>query len=273
MWGYDRVVIVPALKAVVICLYAWVQIPLPLMIFYAPLLQFELLEKEPNCAFDLFFPFFGLTEFDDATVWLLGLLGVWQVISFYKTTVRVKENLDFKQETLMSDLITGNNFNYISVLNTLFTLIFLSNFSGLLPYTQTLTSQLLFTLILSFVILLVIWTQSFFSNKILMLNHYLPQGAPLVLISFIIIIELISQLSRVISLSVRLFANMTSGHALLKILAGFGLGTLGLVGVWEGLFIFPILIIFIITILELIIAFLQTYVFITLLLIYINEQE
>lgn len=131
----------------------------------------------------------------------------------------------------MSDLITKNNFNYISVLNTLFTLIFLSNFSGLLPYTQTLTSQLLFTLILSFVILLVIWAQAFFSNKILMLNHYLPQGAPLVLISFIILIELISQLSRVISLSVRLFANMTSGHALLKILAGFGLGTLGLIGI------------------------------------------
>lgn len=64
-----------------------------------------------------------------------------------------------------------------------------------------------------------------------MLNHYLPQGAPLILISFIILIELISQLSRVVSLSVRLFANMTSGHALLKILAGFGLGTFGLVGV------------------------------------------
>ena len=243
------------------------------MIFYAPLLQFELLEKGPNCDFDVFFPFVGLTEFDDATVWLLGLLGVWQVISFYQATVQVKGNLDFKQETLMSDLITKNNFNYISVLNTLFTLIFLSNFSGLLPYTQTITSQLLFTLILSFVILLVIWAQSFFSNKILMINHYLPQGAPLVLISFIILIELISQLSRVISLSVRLFANMTSGHALLKILAGFGLGTLGLLGVWKVLFVFPLVIIFIITLLELIIAFLQTYVFITLLLIYINEQE
>lgn len=118
-----------------------------------------------------------------------------------------------------------------------------------------------------------VWLHAAFSNKILMINHFLPNGAPLILIPFIIVIELISNLSRIISLSVRLFANMTSGHALLKILAGFGLAALCLVGVWKSILIFPFAIIFIITILELIIAFLQTYVFITLTLIYINEQE
>jgi len=56
-----------------------------------------------------------------------------------------------------------------------------------------------------------------------MLNHFLPNGAPLVITPFIILIELISNFSRIISLAVRLFANMTSGHALLKILAGFSL--------------------------------------------------
>jgi F-type H+-transporting ATPase subunit a len=106
-----------------------------------------------------------------------------------------------------------------------------------------------------------------------MFNHFLPSGAPLILTPFIIIIELISNSSRLISISVRLFANMTSGHALLKILAGFGIGTLMLSGVWKMLFLFPFIIIFVITVLEIIIAFLQTYVFITLLLIYINEQE
>jgi F-type H+-transporting ATPase subunit a len=173
----------------------------------------------------------------------------------------------------MRDLITVKNFNYISVLTSLFFIIFTSNFSGLLPYTQTVTSQLLFTLVLSFLTMFLIWLHTVVHNKILMLNHFLPNGAPLLLIPFIIIIELISNISRVVSLAVRLFANMTSGHALLKILAGFGLGALSLVGAWGSLFVFPVLIIFIITLLELIIAFLQTYVFITLTLIYINEQE
>ena len=56
-----------------------------------------------------------------------------------------------------------------------------------------------------------------------MFNHFLPNGAPLIITPFIILIELISNFSRIISLAVRLFANMTSGHALLKILASFGL--------------------------------------------------
>jgi len=61
-----------------------------------------------------------------------------------------------------------------------------------------------------------------------MFNHFLPQGSPLIITPFIIIIELISNFSRIISLAVRLFANMTSGHALLKILASFGLGAISL---------------------------------------------
>jgi len=106
-----------------------------------------------------------------------------------------------------------------------------------------------------------------------MFNHFLPNGSPIVITPFIIIIELISNFSRIISLSVRLFANMTSGHALLKILASFGLGALGLVLIWKSFISAAIVIIFIITLLELLIAFLQTYVFVTLLLIYISEQE
>jgi F-type H+-transporting ATPase subunit a len=62
-----------------------------------------------------------------------------------------------------------------------------------------------------------------------MLNHFIPNGSPILITPFIIAIELISNLSRIISLSVRLFANMTSGHALLKILAGFGIGCFSII--------------------------------------------
>lgn len=246
---------------------------LMLQIFFAPLLQFELIEKIPHCGFDYFFPSLGLSEFDSTFLWLLSALGVWTIFEFYHETNKFKFILDFKYEHLMSDLIKMGNFNYLTFLAVLFFVIFSSNFSGLLPYTQTITSQLFFTLIISFITMLLIWGHSFSINKILMFNHFLPNGAPLILLPFIILIEMISNLSRLVSLSVRLFANMTSGHALLKILAGFGLQTLTLPVIWKALIMFPLIIIFIITILEIIIAFLQTYVFLTLTLIYISEQE
>ncbi len=93
------------------------------------------------------------------------------------------------------------------------------------------------------------------------------------IIPFIILIELVSNASRIISLSVRLFANMTSGHALLKILSGFALVAFSMLFFWKILIIFPVLIIVIITALEMLIAFLQTYVLVTLVLIYTGEQE
>ena len=86
-------------------------------------------------------------------------------------------------------------------------------------------------------------------------------------------IEIISNFSRLISLSVRLFANMTSGHALLKILAGFGIGAFSLTAAGSLLCLFPVGVIFVVSMLELLIAFLQTYVFVTLILIYVSEQE
>ena len=93
------------------------------------------------------------------------------------------------------------------------------------------------------------------------------------IVPFIILIELVSNASRIISLSVRLFANMTSGHALLKILSGFALVAFSMLFFWKILIISPIFIIVIITALEMLIAFLQTYVLVTLVLIYTGEQE
>jgi len=77
--------------------------------------------------------------------------------------------------------------------------------------------------------------------------------------------------SKVFSLAIRLFANMMSGHTLLKILIGFGYNILGLLGVFSIFSIIPIGIVFIVMFLETAIAFLQAYVFIVLLSIYINE--
>lgn len=215
----------------------------------------------------------GFTEFDVNTFYLSLIMGAWQINTFYDNTSFGDTNLDFNQEELISSLINKKNYNYNDLIGLYFCLIFSANFVGLVPYTQTITSQLAVTLFLSMTIMLTVWLHAFYDNKISMLNHFLPSGSPIIITPFIIVIEIISNLSRIVSLSVRLFANMTSGHALLKILASFGVGALSLTAAWGFLFIFPVGIIFIVSILELIIAFLQTYVFVTLSLIYVSEQE
>ena len=136
------------------------------------------------------------------------------------------------------------------------------------------TAQLVFTVILAVVGVFIVWAYGIYHNKILALNHFLPMGAPLFLAPFIIIIELISNFSRLVSLPVRLFANITSGHALLKILAEAATGLfLCLLGFVKGSIVVPICVIIVISVLEVIIAFLQAYVFVTLLLIYVSEIQ
>jgi F-type H+-transporting ATPase subunit a len=132
---------------------------------------------------------------------------------------------------MLIDSVSSKNYNYIILINFFFTTIFICNFAGLFPYSQTITAQIAFTFAFSMLIILTIWFNSFFANKILIFNHFLPNGSPLVIIPFIILIELVSNLSRIISLAVRLFANITSGHALLKILAGFTIAAFAVVGV------------------------------------------
>jgi len=237
---------------------------------FGPLHQFDLNELSPFCAWDL-----GLIPIDTfifIIVIVAGFTSCWQVYEFFFEWVQI-HIVDFDLETLIKDLIKKVNYMYIDNIITIFIIIFCCNIIGLLPYTQTLTAQLICTLFLALFTILTIWLHSLVQLKMAILNHFIPAGTPLVLAPFIISIEIISNASRIISLSVRLFANITSGHALLKILAGFGLLTLSITSVWKFLLLFPWVIILIITFLELLIAGLQTYVFVTLILIYISEFE
>ena len=240
---------------------------------YGPLAQFDVLENPPVACYSIIDIFFGQTELDMALFLISLFLICWQLFEYYTEKARRDHVLDFDDEIIVSDIISQKNYNYNEFITVYFSIIFACNLFGLLPYSQTVTAQIIFTIFLALLSLFTIWLHSWYSNKILMLNHFLPAGAPIVITPFIILIELISNLSRIVSLSVRLFANMTSGHALLKILASFGLIACGLLAFWKVLVIFPVLIIFIITILELLIAFLQTYVFVTLTLIYVSEIE
>jgi F-type H+-transporting ATPase subunit a len=153
---------------------------------------------------------------------------------------------------------------------TLFVFVLFSNFFGLLPGSFTVTSQIAVTLALACLVILTVIVTGFATHGIGFLKLFVPH-APFLLLLLLVPIEIISFLTRPISLSVRLFANMLAGHTMLKVFAGFVimLGSAG--GVFAALSLAPMALIVAITALELLVAFLQAYVFAILTCIYLNE--
>jgi F-type H+-transporting ATPase subunit a len=136
---------------------------------------------------------------------------------------------------------------------------------GMLPYTFTVTSHIIVTFALAAVIFIGITIIGFVNHGVGYLKLFIPSGVPLFLLPLIIIIEIISYLSRPVSLSVRLFANMMAGHTMLKVFGGFVI-SLGIIGGW-----LPLSFTVALTSLEVLIAFLQAYVFAILTCIYLND--
>lgn len=168
----------------------------------------------------------------------------------------------------------GNKvYKYIALLNTIFFMILFSNLLGLIPFNFALTSHIITTFTLGFSIFLGITILGIIIQRNNFIYLFLPTGVPLFLKPFLFLIEIISYISRVFSLSIRLFANIMAGHALLNILSSFGV----LLYLKNNLFFYrifaliPILLVFIITILEVGIAFLQAYVFLVLVCIYFRD--
>jgi len=175
----------------------------------------------------------------------------------------------------MQDSVSIKKHSLVSLYFFLFLFIFLSNILGMIPFSITITSHLILTLsyALSFFIGINIIGINYQKEKWFKL--FLPEGVPLFIIPALFVIELVSYFARVISLSVRLFANMLSGHILLKILIGFvwsiGIATSSISIIWSVAALLPLSVVFCVTFLEIVIAFLQAYVFFVLLSIYLND--
>ncbi|HEY4125395.1 MAG TPA: F0F1 ATP synthase subunit A, partial [Rhizomicrobium sp.] len=153
---------------------------------------------------------------------------------------------------------------------TLFFFVLFSNFFGLIPGVFTVTSQIAVTFALAALVILTVILVGFARHGIGFLKLFVPK-APFALLLLLVPIELISFLTRPISLSVRLFANMLAGHTMLKVFAGFVIALGGAGGILSVLSIAPMLLIIAITLLELLVAFLQAYVFAILTCIYLSE--
>jgi F-type H+-transporting ATPase subunit a len=154
---------------------------------------------------------------------------------------------------------------------TLFMFVLFANLIGLIPYSFTVTSQIIITAALALTVFLIVVVYGFWRNGLHFLNLFVPKGVPKAILPAIVIIEVLSFVSRPVSHSVRLFANMLAGHITLQVFAGFiimlaGAGILG----WFGA-VLPFAMVVALTALELLVAFLQAYVFAILTCIYLND--
>jgi F-type H+-transporting ATPase subunit a len=154
---------------------------------------------------------------------------------------------------------------------SIFMLVAVSNLIGIIPYTFTISSHIIVTAALALMVFLTVLIYGFYKNGLKFFKLFVPSGIPIVILPLVVAIEVISFLSRPVSHSVRLFANMLAGHITLKVFASFVtmLGAFGLVG-WFGA-ILPLALVIALTALELLVAFLQAYVFAILTCIYIND--
>jgi F-type H+-transporting ATPase subunit a len=175
---------------------------------------------------------------------------------------------------VVKETIGGSNresVKFFPFIFTIFLTILLANALGLIPYGTTVTSYLIITLGLTLTVWIGTFTIAAQRFGIQYFGHFLPSGIPVGMYPFLVVIELISYFMRVVSLSVRLFANMFAGHTLLVVLSGFGWGMMTST---ISVFVFypmPILAVLVLVGLETGVAFIQAYVFTMLTCIYIDE--
>ena len=188
---------------------------------------------------------------------------VWQIV--------LESMYEFVYYNIVSENIKKGGNLYFPILLSVFFFLLFSNLLGMVPYGFTVTSHIIITFSLALAIFIGINIIGIKTHGLHLLSLFLPSGAPLIMAPLLVFIEVVSYSFRVVSLSLRLFANMMSGHCLLKILAGFSWTMLSSSGVIAFFHIVPLMVIFAIIGLELGIAFLQAYVFTLLLCVYLND--
>ena len=165
---------------------------------------------------------------------------------------------------LVQEQVGEKGKRYFPLIFTLFSFLLVCNLIGMIPYSFTFTSHIIVTLALAMGVFIFVTVLGFVKHGVKFFGFFVIPGLPIYMLPLLIPIEVISYLSRPISLSVRLFANMLAGHTLLKVFAGF-VSALGFFG------ILPLVFIIALTGLEILIAFLQAYVFAILTCLYIND--
>lgn len=241
--------------------------------FFSPLEQFEI---------NVLYPFSFLRIFDisltNLTFYLLVSTGsfiFFFLLAFYKPTIvpnkwqSLFEFFYFFVLGMVKQQAGRGGLFFFPLFFFTFFFIFFSNLFGLFPFGFTPTAHIVITFTLALAFNAAFLIIGFQKNGLAFLKLFVPSGSPVWLLPLIVNIELMSYFIRTFSLSLRLFANMMAGHTLLHILASF---VLAFIKANKYIFaLFPFLLVFFIGILEFGIAFLQAYVFVVLLCIYLND--
>jgi ATP synthase subunit 6 len=241
---------------------------------YSPLEQFEI------------FPVLGFGSFSLTNSTCLMIFVLFLIVMFYYLTLmpnhggnivpnsyqQVSEGFYSFVNNIIDDTIgQKHGSTYMPFIFSLFSFILVCNLLGLIPYSFTVTSHIVVTLFFS----LAIWCGKLIIgirlHGLKLFSMFLPGGSPVILIPFLVILEMITFVMTVVSLSVRLFANMMAGHILLKVFAGFAWTMLMAGGVFYFLHFLPLVILFCLMGLETGVAIVQAYVFTLLTCMYIAD--
>ena len=183
------------------------------------------------------------------------------------------ESLSNLISQLISDIILTDNEKYFPTISVIFMFILFSNLIGLIPYTFTATSHLFVTFLLSFSVFIGINIITFEKYKMKIFSLFLPANTTFFLALLLVPIEFVSYIAKPISLGVRLFINLMAGHTLLKVIVGFSWSMLLLENLTSLGLITPLVTLVVLFGLELGVALIQTYVFIVLTCIYIQDAS
>ena len=257
----------------------------------APLEQFEILQIIPIY---LFIFDFSVTNF--LIINLLAFLSFVGFIHFnggkQKNTMLVKNNCFQKAPLffvisnpwqkiielafdvvakLIVDTIFSSNDRFFPLILIIFNFIFFSNLIGLIPYSFTATSHLIITFSLSFTVFIGINIITFKKYNLQIFASFLPANTTFLLALLLVPIEFLSYIAKPISLGIRLFINLMAGHSLLKVIIGFSWSILLLENIGSIGLMLPMIVLIFLFGLELGVALIQTYVFIILTCIYIQD--
>jgi F-type H+-transporting ATPase subunit a len=218
--------------------------------------------------------------FTKSALYMLIALGVIALLMIGATSARAivpgrlqsvaELSYEFVANTLRSSA-GAEGMKFFPLVFSLFIFIAAVNLISLIPYTFAVTGQIVVTASLALLVFLTVTVYGFRSHGLHFFNLFVPKGVPIYILPLVVPIEVVSYLTRPLSHSVRLFANILGGHITLQVFAGFVtmLGAFGALG-WLGATL-PFALTVVLYALEFLIAFLQAYVFAILTCIYLND--
>ena len=212
-------------------------------------------------------------SFTNSAAWMLAIVVVGTLLMVYgmrrraMVPGRLQSLVELTYEFIagmLRETVGSEGARYFPLVFTLFFFIVLANLFGMLPGGFTVTSHIIVTLALALLVFVTVTVIALSKHGLHFLTFFVPKGVPLPMLFLVVPIEVLSYFMRPVSHSVRLFANMTAGHTMLKVFGGFVV-MMGVFGV------LPFVVIVALTGLELAIAVLQAYVFTILTCLYLND--